>query len=262
MQTNRLVRPTNHAGRFRRRTEHISACQPFVADLRNGTKYAPWQVWSGSTTRDARFVPMPKKAAIRIYHKAVHWNRSGKLTGRHGGLVGSHVLLVLHTLIFDFLNHATGRLDPSYNAIQKKTRLCRQTVARVLARLKYLGIINWIRRCYEDKDECGRFVLRQETNAYAILPPSHWRGYSDTAAPSEPPHPSTWGACPPLPPLLQQASAAIREGSNMGAVVSQPEDDPNDRIAAAVASLGRARSIKPKFYRSLPAGKKPHSESI
>jgi hypothetical protein len=48
--------------------------------------------------------------------------------------------------IFDFLNHGTGRLDPSYSAVQRRTRLCRQTVAKALARLKQLGIINRIAR--------------------------------------------------------------------------------------------------------------------
>jgi hypothetical protein len=136
---------------------------------------------------------MPKKAAIRIYHKTVDWNRRGKLAGRHGGLIGSNVLLVFHTLIFDFLNHKTGRLDPSYSDLQKATRLCRQTVATALATLKELGIIHWIRRCREDRDEEGRFVLRQETNAYAVVPPSQWRGYTESVEP-EPPHPITWGA--------------------------------------------------------------------
>jgi hypothetical protein len=63
--------------------EAVERCLPFVADLRDGKTYAPWQVWSDSTTKDARFVPMPKKTAIRIYHKAVEWNRRGKLAGRH-----------------------------------------------------------------------------------------------------------------------------------------------------------------------------------
>jgi hypothetical protein len=243
MQTNSLVHATGHADRRRCRTEHISGCLPFIADIRNGTSYAPWRVWSESTTNKARFAPMPKKAATRIYHKAVEWNRSGKLAGRHGGLIGSHVLLVLHTLIFDFLNHATGRLDPSYNAIQRKTRLCRQTVARALARLKDLGIIHWIRRCREDMDECGRFVLRQETNAYAILPPTQWRGgYTDPAW-HEPPHPSTWGACPPLPSLTEQANAAMQDGGSTTAVVTRLEDDPHDPLAAVLASLGRALGL-------------------
>lgn len=223
-------------------TRHVSACLPFIADLRDGATYASWPVWSESTTKNTRYVPLPKKAALRIYYKAIDWNRRGKLAGRHGGLIGSHVLLVLHTLIFDFLNHTTGRLDPSYNAIQRKTRLCRQTVARALARLKELGIINWIRRCREDTDESGRFMLRQDTNAYAIIPPTQWRGYTEIAAP-EPPHPTAWGACPPLPCLIQQASEAIREGANIRSAVRQLEDDPNDRLAAALTSLGRSLGL-------------------
>lgn len=219
-------------------TRHISACLPFVADFKDGTSYAPWPVWSGSTTKDARFVPMPKKAAIRIYHKAVEWNRRGKFAGRHGGLIGSHVLLVLHSLIFDFLNQKTGRLDPSYSSLQRATRLCRQTIATALARLKELGIINWIRRCREDRDEFGRFVLRQETNAYAVLPPTQWRNYVDTEMPG-PPHPTAWGACPPLPSLLEQAVSTRQAGGSMAAVVAQLEDDPRDTVAAALASLGR-----------------------
>jgi hypothetical protein len=242
MSDNSLVRPTNYAEQRRCRTEHISATLPFIVDYRDGTSYAAWKVWSGSTTKDTRFVPMPKKAAIRVYHKVVEWNRRGKLAGCHGGLIGSHVLLVLHTLIFDFLNHATGRLDPSYSAIQRRTRLCRQTVAKALARLKQLGIINWIRRCREDRDADGRFALRQETNAYAILPPTQWRGYVDTVIP-EPPHPATWGACPPLPSLVEQAATDARGGDSVASIVGRLDADPGDTLASRLASLGRALGI-------------------
>jgi len=242
MQSNSLVLASGPVRRSYR-TKHLSGCLPLIPNMVNGTSYAPWPVWSGSTTKDARFVPMPKKAAIRIYHKAVEWNRRDKLAGKHGGLIGSHVLLVLHTLIFDFLNHRTGRLDPSYSALQKATRLCRQTVATALARLKELGIINWIRRCIEDRDELGRFVLRQETNAYAILPTSQWHGYVDIMPPAAPPHPTEWGACPPLPTLIEQATETIREGGSMKTIVSQLESDPADTLAATLASLGRALGI-------------------
>lgn len=238
MQTSNLVHPTRRSEQRSYRTKHVSGCLPFVADLKGGTSYAPWQVWSGSTTKDARFVPMPKKAAIRIYHKAIAWNRRGKLPGCHGGLIGSHVLLVLHALIFDFLNHKTGRLDPSYSALQRATRLCRQTIATALARLKELGIINWMRRCIEDHDETGRFVLRQETNAYAILPCSQWSGYVESPEP-ELPHPTTWGACPPLPSILEQAITTVRDGGSLVAAMSRLEDDPRDALAAVLARLGR-----------------------
>jgi len=239
MQSHSLIHPTRRAGVPRGRTQHISATLPFIDDLKNGTSYASWPVWSGSTTKDARFVPMPKKAAIRVYHKAVEWNRRGKLARCHGGMIGSHVLLVLHSLIFDFLNHKTGRLDPSYSTLQRATRLCRQTIATALARLKQLGIIHWIRRCREDRDEFGRFILRQETNAYAILPPTQWRNYTNTDMP-EPPHPTAWGACPPLPSLVEQAVSTRQAGGSIAAVVAQLEDDPRDTVASALASLGRA----------------------
>ena len=235
--------PRTH-GRSKRSVgnKHLSACLPFLADARDGTTYATWPVWSGSTTKQTRFVPMPKKTAMRIYHKVVKWNGSGKLAGCHGGVIGSHVLLVLHTLIFEFLNHGTGRLDPSYKAIQHKTRLCHQTVAKALARLKELGIINWIRRCREDRDEDGRFVLRQETNAYAILPPTQWHGYNDPATP-EPPHPTTWGATPALPSLVEQAATDAGDGDSIKTIVSRLDADPGDALASALARLGRAIGI-------------------
>lgn len=181
---------------------------------------------------------MARKVAARIYRKAVRWNGSGKLAGRHGGLVGSHVLLVLHTLVFDFLNHATGRLDPSYKAIQRKTRLCHETVAKALARLKQLGILNWEKRAVPDHDKRGGFILRQITNAYAILPPTQWHGFTDTEMP-EPPHPSTWGAYPPLPSLIEQACADIQDGDSARSIVSRLDADPGDKAALAVASLFR-----------------------
>lgn len=224
------------------RRQHFSAALPFIADVRDGTTSATWPVWSDSTMKKTRFVPLPKKAAMRIYHKAVRWNGSGKLAGCHGGVIGSHVLLVLQTLIFDFLSYGTGRLDPSYAAIQRKTRLCRQTVAKALARLKELGIINWIRRCREDRDQDGRFALRQETNAYAILPPSQWYGYTDPIMP-DPPHPTAWGATPPLPPLVEQAATDAREGDSMRAIVSRLDADPGDSLALALARLGRTLGI-------------------
>jgi hypothetical protein len=261
MNNQPLVRPTKHyessttqfakdggleplegRRRFGYGTKHFSACLPFIADVRDGTSYAAWPVWSNSTKKPTNFVPMHKKTAIRIYHKAVAWNRSGKLSGRHGGLIGSHVLLVLHSLIFDFLNHNTGRLDPSYKAIQRATRLCRQTVATALARLKHLGIINWIRRCREDKDEDGRFALRQETNAYAILPTTQWRGYSDTTI-TEPPDPSTWGAVPSLPSLVEQAAMDAQHGDSPTCIVRRLDADPTDALATALASLGRALGL-------------------
>ena len=91
--------------------------------------YAPWPVWTGSTTQPVRFAAMPKKAAVRLWHRARDFDRGTHQPGHHGGAVGHTGLAVLHALIFDFLNHRTGRLDPSYAAIAAKAGVCVRTVA-------------------------------------------------------------------------------------------------------------------------------------
>ena len=163
-----------------------------------GSTYAPWPVWSGSVANPVRFAPMAKKAAVKLWHRARDFDRGTHEPGRHGGAVGHTALQVLHALIFDFLNHRTGRLDPSYAAIAAKAGVCVRTVATALARLRELGILNWVRRCAESWRD-GRFVLEQETNAYAVLPESQWRGYRPPPEPPAAPWPDTWGATPPLP---------------------------------------------------------------
>ncbi len=144
---------------------------------------APRAIWTGSTTDEVRFTSVPKKAVIRLWHRARAFDRTTHEAGRHGGAVGPAALAVLHSLVFDFLNHRTGRLDPSYAAIARKAGVCVRTVASALKRLRELGILDWVRRCAETWRD-GRFVLEQETNAYGLQPESEWRGYR---APPEPP---------------------------------------------------------------------------
>jgi hypothetical protein len=121
----------------------------------------------------------------------------------------------------------------------RNTGLSRSTIATALARLKELGILHWVRRSTADRDHGGRFVLRQETNAYAILPASQWHGYSQQPEPPRP-HPSTWGACAPLPPLIEQAITEQENGCGVPAIIGLLESDPTDRLAAALARLGRS----------------------
>jgi hypothetical protein len=200
--------------------------------------HAAWPVWTGSTTTPIRFGPMAKKAAVRLWHRARDFDRGTHQPGRHGGAVGHVGLAVLHALIFDFLNHRTGRLDPSYEAIARKAGVCARTVATALKRLRELGILAWVRRCAESWRD-GRFVLAQETNAYAVLPDSQWRGYR---APQEPPAPApgTWGEPAPMPSVLAQAALEGRERGDLRAVVQVLTADPKDRLAAALTRLGRA----------------------
>jgi hypothetical protein len=163
--------------------------------------YAPWPVWSGSIANPVRFMPMAKKVAVRLWHRARDFDRGTHEPGRHGGAVGPTGLAVLHALIFDFLNHRTGRLDPSYAAIAAKAGVCVRTVATALARLRELGILKWVRRCAENWRD-GRFVLEQQSNAYGLLPESQWRGYRP---PPEAPEPE-WGRAPIMPSALVLAA--------------------------------------------------------
>jgi hypothetical protein len=200
--------------------------------------YAAWPVWSDSTTKEIKFQPMPKKAAVKLWHRARAFDRQTSRKDCHGGAVGHSALQVLHALIFDFLNYASGRLDPSYAAIARAANVCERTVATAIQRLKSLGILNWVRRCAESMRD-GRFVLEQETNAYAVLPSSQWRGYSEPPeAPS--PAPGTWGDHPSLPSVAAQAVAARRDGGTMQEAIGILGSDPSDPLAAALARLGAA----------------------
>ena len=124
-----------------------------------------------------------------------------------------------------------GGHDLDARAFAKSRRA--RTVASV-KRLRELGILNWVRRCAERWAD-GRFVLEQETKAYAVLPESQWRGYRP---PAEPPGPAagTWGE--PAPMLSAVAQAAL-EGDLAGKIQALASD-PKDGLAAALARLGRA----------------------
>jgi hypothetical protein len=200
--------------------------------------HATWPVWSGSTTKEIKFQRMPKKVATRLYHRARDFDRKTNKAGCHGGAVGPAALKVLEALLFDFLNYTSGQLDPSYAAIARKANVCVRTVTNALRRLKQLGIVNWMRRCAETWQD-GRFVLEQETNAYAVLPPSQWRGYKEQPEPP-PPAPGTWGDHPPLPSVLVQAAADRRDGASPRAIVRTLGSDEGDPLAAALARLGWA----------------------
>ena len=216
----------------------LAQCLPSLPGFAGPKTHAAYPVWSDSTNKEIRFQPLPKKAATRLWHRARDFDRQTRRKDHHGGAVGHAALQVLHALIFDFLNYASGRLDPSYAAIARKANVCERTVATALKKLRSLGILNWVRRCAESWRD-GRFVLEQETNAYAVLPATQWLGYKVPPEPP-PPAPGTWGDHPPLPPVIDQAISERRLGGDMRRMIEILDSDPTDRLAAAWASIGRA----------------------
>lgn len=203
---------------------------------------APWPVWRDSVAGPVRFAPLSRKQAAQLWHKAQHWDRETHQHGRHGGIIGRTALATLYVLLFDFLNYTTGRLDPSLDTIAAKAGLARRTVVNALARLRNLGLLNWQRRCEEDRDENGRFRLRQRTNAYAVLPTSQWKGYRDKAqqqqraAPPPPPSRDTLGYPERVPDVIEAALSELTLGRRITAL----EVDPNDKLAMALAAFARA----------------------
>jgi Helix-turn-helix domain len=168
------------------------AILPALPGFPNLLTRAPWPVWRGSVAGPVRFAAMSRKQAAKLWHAARRWDRETRQPGRHGGVIGRTALTTLYALLFDFLNHRTGRLDPSLDAIAAKAGCCRRAVVDALARLRDLGLLAWQRRCEETRDAEGRFRLRQRTNAYGLLPPSQWLGYRDNDPP--PPSPDMLGA--------------------------------------------------------------------
>jgi hypothetical protein len=96
--------------------------------------YAPWPVWRDSTTEEVKFMPLPKKQAVKRYHKARRFNRQT-------GFLGRIALDVLEVLTFDFLNYTSGQLDPSIAAIARAARMSISSAKRGLATLKRFRLI-------------------------------------------------------------------------------------------------------------------------
>jgi len=202
--------------------------------------YAAWPVWADSTRQEVRFTPQPKKHVLKYWRQLQEWNAQTREPGCHGGGIGLTAMTVLECLIFKFHNWKSGRLDPSYDALQKATGLCRQAVADALAKLKALGVINWLRRCVAEFVD-GRFTLSQDSNAYGVLPPSQWLGFVDPEPPAPPPHPTAWGAAPPLATAIEDAATLTDERASPTAVLRALESDPTDELAVALGRLMRAR---------------------
>ena len=97
--------------------------------------------------------------------------------------------------------------------------------------------VNWLRRCKEEYID-GRFTLKQESNAYAVLPSSQWHGFSEPP-PAPPPAAGTWGDHPPMPSALELASTVRREGGSLSAQIAALEGDEGNPLARALAGLGR-----------------------
>lgn len=202
--------------------------------------YAAWPVWRDSTTAEVKFQPLKKKEAAKRWHKAKRFDLQTHTAGKHGGAIGPAALEVLRVMLFEFLDYASGQLDPSYETIAAKAGLCVRTVADALKRLRDLGLLHWQRRARPEPEASGGFRLVQETNAYAVLSPANWRGYYEPP-PAPAPQPGTWGDHPPRD-LMAEAAEDCRAGSTKAAIATLNAAGAygGDPLAAALARFGQA----------------------
>lgn len=113
--------------------------------------------------------PIDRNFRAKVLHLAEALEQRTKPAGRRNGQLGYVGLAILRALLLGFANNATGLCCPSYNALQDRTGLCRQSVANGLARLERCGIVRIVRRlCRVD----GR--TRQATSLYTFSTPGPW----------------------------------------------------------------------------------------
>jgi hypothetical protein len=206
------------------------------------TTDGPWPCRAGTVEkRTIRFaMPYTRQEVKGWTHKLGRWESLASVPGG-----GRAILAVLRGLL-DFMDWRTGRLDPSWAAIARKALYSRSTVHTALTWLRAAGVIDWIPCCRRETGRDGRFQLRQETNVYIVRPPSQWRGFRDPTPPAPPPEPDTWGATPPLPSPLEAFTAAQSEGADPAQSLALLEMDPTDKLARALARLGRSITGPPK----------------
>lgn len=95
--------------------------------------------------------------------QAEAYERRTKLKGQRGGDLGPSGVQLLRCIAFRFLNLAKGCAWPSYDALQKATGLCRQTIADAIKRIEAVGFVFVERRtCWE-----GRKLIKL-TNLYRL----------------------------------------------------------------------------------------------
>jgi len=88
---------------------------------------------------------LDRNQRAKIMHIAEALEARTKPRGRQNGVISRIGLIVLRCFLFSYLG-PTGRCDPSYSTIGRKTGLCRYSISRALGRLERCGLVKIIRR--------------------------------------------------------------------------------------------------------------------
>lgn len=117
----------------------------------------PVEIQRHKTPEFGRFGrPIARADRGRILALARRLNADTRSPRRQGCLKATG-LLVLETLMFQFVNHFTGRCDPSIKTIARAAGVGIRTVTRAIRRLKEAGLLSWRRRF----DASNRYAIGQ-----------------------------------------------------------------------------------------------------
>lgn len=135
-----------------------------------------WRPIAGGKKRGARRLIGAVLKSARELERRTRRERQKERPGCRNGVLGQVGLDVLEAL-YDFVDFATGRLEPAVETIAEKVGHSYSAVHAALCRLRAAGFLHWIRRSRptDNAGEAGPQV-EQITNAYALLVPEKLQG--------------------------------------------------------------------------------------
>ena len=180
--------------------------------------------------------PIDRRSRSRLIAAAERYDRAHRFmhrqarNGRENGALGHVGIEVLRSLLFDFLDTRTGRLDPAIATIADRIGRSIAAVAEALKRLKAHGFLEWLRR-YVPTGQAGLRgpQVQQTSNAYRLMLPAAIAQALATPAPDDDDHRRA-GETQAHDDMLAQLPIA----EHMAAIVDNPE------LARLLASLGAA----------------------
>ena len=139
-----------------------------------GNQCTPARSHGRKYRQDSRFVLDPRtvstkldrNAKVRLLVQVEILERETKGRGRRNGLASLIGLVVLRALLLQHHNRETGICNPSYATLQRRTGLCRASIAAALQRLEAIGVLGRIQRLVRVVDERGAVCVRQAANLY------------------------------------------------------------------------------------------------
>ena len=184
-----------------------------------------------------RWPRLDRNARASLMFRAEALDRRTREPGRHGGVLKRTGLAVFKALLFGFHNVATGRCDPSYDALARLAGVARSTVAVALRRLEAAGLVVRVARVRRARVNGARVALRA-TNAYRFPTPA-----GPTA---EPESESRAGTTNPEKTQSNQTRGFEGEGERRAVTGFLPE------LQRALARLGHAMADRRDADRPHP----------